>query len=200
MDQSIIKALHFLSADTTADQTDSIRTSLYRLDAYEADIEIAKITFPPEKKPMPISVLNNCSLKYALSDESLEDLSEIEEIFQMADENGYSNQQKDRLLEIAGHPETGYAPYMARSILELYGENYAPYFPAVESRTDQFVKKTEGLTGITVRPNPSDENVYFTLPGARGSLDISNLQGNIIINVLFNEHFNWEVSTVQKTG
>lgn len=189
MDFAAAKVLRWLLLDTLQTGRDSVRTWMLHLDAYEGDLALAKDYLTTGEAAQALNALDAAAAKYGLNAAQTADLAEIRDVFVMTITQAgapYSQAQLERLEEIAGSPETGYAHAMARNILTRYGAHYPPYFylPGGERQAKPEVKQQYKARDMGVYPNPADQYVLFVWSNIQSSgiLIITDLNGKIMLH------------------
>ncbi|MBX2893255.1 MAG: T9SS type A sorting domain-containing protein [Saprospiraceae bacterium] len=189
MDFASAKVLRWLLLDTLQDGRDSVRVWMLNLDAYEGDLALAKDYLTTSETTLALNVLDAAAAKYGLNTAETADLAEIREIFVMAIDQAdttYTATQLERLEEIAGHTEGGYAHAMARNILTQYGAHYPPYFhlPVSERQARSVEKSKLESKGVWAYPNPTDNQVMFNWPSvqSKGRLLITDVSGKTMLD------------------
>ncbi|GAB4494228.1 MAG: hypothetical protein OHK0019_20020 [Saprospiraceae bacterium] len=190
MDLAAAKVLHWLMLDTLQDGRDSVRAWMLNLDSYEADLTLAKDYLATGENTLALGVLDAAAAKHDLNTAQTADLAEIREIFVMVIAQAgalHTATQMDRLEEIAGHTENGYAYAIARSILTQYGKHYPPYLdlPVGERKTKGNSETQPENKIISVYPNPADDQMVFNWPSTQtqGRLLITNVSGKPILSI-----------------
>lgn len=148
-----------------------------------------------------LSVLNDISVKYTLTEKQYVDNQKMISIYSAIAENGESvmeNKEFIQELESYAVSKEGKSCFLARTLLRGIGQYYAPILDIpedvfVENRSKDYSQKKGSIAKkISVFPNPTNGMVVFDLADFSGELDVvvRDVFGKFVVKLPVNKNEN----------
>lgn len=177
-----------MAFDTTTYNLDSVRVWWQKMDSPVSDIVLARDYLAKGQGPQAFNFLETIPMKYNLSTNELNDLTDYGSIMQIMQGETANSLNQDKIHQLLNYANNGkgISAAWAKNILTVNGYHFPPKPKQIESREKKNDIQPSFIAPktFTISPNPAKDQVWFrhngTEPMNQAVITITDAFGRIV--------------------